>query len=95
MRGKSRLGPKGNPPASLISSSIDSLTQGVSQQPSPLRQVGQGEMQVNAWSSPVNGLTKRRPAEFVGKVLSTQRIPLPGDDACYQRAVLRLPLAVR
>lgn len=69
---KSRLGPKGQPPASLISADIDSLTQGVSQQPSHLRQVGQGEKQVNAWSSPVNGLTKRRPAEFVGRVLTTQ-----------------------
>ena len=69
---KSRLGPKGQPPASLISADIDSLTQGVSQQPSHLRQVGQGERQVNAWSSPVNGLTKRRPAEFVGRVLQTQ-----------------------
>ena len=69
---KSRLGPKGQPPASLISADIDSLTQGVSQQPSHLRQVGQGERQINAWSSPVNGLTKRRPADFVGKVLSTQ-----------------------
>ena len=29
-------------------------------------------MQHNAWSSPVNGLTKRRPTEYVGKVLTTE-----------------------
>ena len=70
-RGKSQLNRARQAPASLIQGHIDSLTQGVSQQPTHLRQVGQGEMQVNAWSSPVNGLTKRRPTNFVGKILST------------------------
>ena len=71
-RGKSRLGPSAKPPASLITASIDTLTQGVSQQPGHLRQVGQGSKQVNGWSSVVNGLTKRRPTKFVAKVSSTK-----------------------
>ena len=71
-RGKSQLNRARQAPASLIQGHIDSLTQGVSQQPSHLRQVGQGEMQHNGWSSPVNGLTKRRPTEYVGKVLTTE-----------------------
>ena len=72
MRGKSSLRGRRNPPASLVQAHIDTLTQGVSQQPTHLRQVGQGEKQVNGWSSPVNGLTKRRPTEYVGKILSTE-----------------------
>ena len=71
-RGKSQVNRAREAPASLIQGHIDSLTQGVSQQPSHLRQVGQGEMQHNGWSSPVNGLTKRRPTEYVGRVLDTE-----------------------
>ena len=71
-RKKSNLNAQKEPPKSLVQAHIDSLTQGVSQQPSHLRQVGQGERQVNGWSSPVNGLTKRRPTQYVGKVLSTE-----------------------
>ena len=36
----------------LFGLSFDTLTRGVSQQPTHLRQVGQGEKQVNGWSSP-------------------------------------------
>ena len=72
MRRKSNLNQAKDAPKSLVQAHIDSLTQGVSQQPSHLRQVGQGERQVNGWSSPVNGLTKRRPTEYVGKILSTE-----------------------
>ena len=71
MRGKSNLTAGRQMPASLVEAHIDSLTQGVSQQPSHLRQVGQGELQQNGWSSPVNGLTKRRPTKYVGKILTT------------------------
>ena len=69
MRRKSQLIGGARPPASLIRYEIDSLTQGVSQQPDHLRQVGQGAEQINGWSSPVNGLTKRRPTKFVGRII--------------------------
>ena len=42
MRSKSSLRGRSNPPASLVQAHIDTLTQGVSQQPTHLRQVGQG-----------------------------------------------------
>jgi len=71
---KSRLTAARNPPASLVSGSIDTLTQGVSQQPQHLRSVGQGEVQLNGWSSPVDGLCKRRPSRFVGKIVP---VPVP------------------
>ena len=67
-RRKSQLVSNVQPPKSLVRYEIDTLTQGVSQQPPHLRQVGQGDHQVNGWSSPVNGLTKRRPTKFVGKI---------------------------
>ena len=67
-RRKSQLVASAKPPRSLVRYEIDTLTQGISQQPPHLRQVGQGEHQINAWSSPVNGLTKRRPTKFVGKI---------------------------
>ena len=69
-RRKSQLVANSQPPKSLVRYEIDTLTQGVSQQPPHLRQVGQGDHQINAWSSPVNGLTKRRPTKFVGKIRS-------------------------
>lgn len=54
---------------------LDSLIQGVSQQPKHLRTAGQGEEQINGWSSPVEGLTKRNPMRLVGRIL-----PLPITD---------------
>ena len=69
-RQKSRLTRRLNAPATLVSGRIDSLVQGVSQQPPHLRLPGQGAEQVNGWSSPVTGLTKRRPTQFVGKILN-------------------------
>lgn len=71
MRRKSRLNATKKPPASLVQGTIDTLTQGISQQPPHLRQVGQGERQVNGWSSPVSGLSKRRPTQYVGRISST------------------------
>lgn len=67
-RSKSRLLPRNSPPAAPVQGSLDTLTQGVSQQPPHLRAAGQGEAQVNGWSSPVAGLAKRRPTRFVSKI---------------------------
>ena len=50
---------------------MDSLIQGVSQQPPHLRAVGQGESQTNGWSSPLEGLTKRNAMRLQAKVLTT------------------------
>jgi hypothetical protein len=58
-------------PSSLIQGSLDSLTQGISQQPEHLRTTGQGERQVNAYSSPVEGLTKRAPTNYAARVFDT------------------------
>jgi hypothetical protein len=71
MRSKSRLIPRRQVQSSLVQANVDSLTQGISQQPAHLRQVGQAEKQVNAWSSPVEGLTKRRPSKYVARVNSS------------------------
>ena len=49
-------------PSTPIHDTIDSMVQGVSQQPSHLRLPGQGEEQQNGWSSVVEGLVKRNPA---------------------------------
>ena len=48
---------------------LDTLIQGVSQQPPHLRPPGTGAKQINGWSSPVEGLTKRNAARFTAKVL--------------------------
>ena len=48
--------------------SIPNLLNGVSQQPPPVRFPTQCERQVNAYSSPVEGLTKRPPTEHVSKM---------------------------
>lgn len=49
---------------------MDSLIQGVSQQPPHVRVVGQGEEQINGWSSPVEGLTKRNPSRLIARILN-------------------------
>lgn len=69
-RQKSRLNRQVNAPAALVSGRIDTLVQGVSQQPPHLRLPGQGAEQLNGWSSPVTGLTKRRPTRFASKLHS-------------------------
>lgn len=74
MRRKSNVTGTRRVPSSLIQSKLDSLTQGVSQQPEHLRTTGQGERQVNAYSSPVEGLTKRAPTNYAGRIF----------DATYQ-----------
>ena len=47
---------------------IPNLLNGISQQPPPVRFPTQAERQVNAYSSPVEGLTKRFPTEHVSKM---------------------------
>ena len=59
------------PPGGPVEGKIDTLIQGVSQQPKHLRVVGQGEEQINGWSSPIEGLCKRNPLRLVGKILPT------------------------
>ena len=70
MRAKSKITPsKGaGKSSSPIKVSMDSLRQGVSQQPPHLRLVGQATEQVNGWSSPVEGLSKRNPMRLVAQI---------------------------
>jgi len=60
-----------NAQAGPIEVKVDSLIQGISQQPPHLRLTGQAEEQINGWSSPVEGLCKRNPMRLNAKVLST------------------------
>jgi hypothetical protein len=73
---QTRLRGAARPPASLIRGSYDSLLQGVSQQPPHVRQPGQGERQVNGWSSLIDGLGKRQNSQFVSKLFSTRQSDL-------------------
>lgn len=70
MRAKSRITPSrgAGKTSSPIKVNMDSLVQGVSQQPQHLRIVGQGQEQINGWSSPVEGLAKRNPMRLVAKI---------------------------
>jgi hypothetical protein len=52
----------------LINTSVPNLIQGVSQQPDATRFDGQCEEQINALSSVVDGLKKRPPTQFIGKL---------------------------
>lgn len=87
MRRKSNVTGTRRAPASLIQGKLDTLTQGVSQQPPHLRLPGQGERQVNAYSSPVEGLTKRAPTMYAGRIFDTsfqdlysEMMPVVGDE---------------
>lgn len=71
MRRKSNVTGTRRVPQSLIQGKLDTLTQGVSQQPPHLRLPGQGQRQVNAYSSPVEGLTKRAPTTYAGRIFDT------------------------
>ena len=55
---------------SVISGSIPNLINGVSQQPFALRLASQAEEQINAYSSIVEGLTKRPPTKHVARLQS-------------------------
>ena len=75
-RAKSRIR-KGKAPSKTsapIRRDMDTLIQGVSQQPPHLRSAGQGAEQINGWSSPVEGLTKRNSTRFQAKVLETPAV---------------------
>jgi len=50
----------------LVSSSIPNLLNGVSQQPAPLRQPTQAELQINGLSDVADGLKKRPNTEYTG-----------------------------
>jgi hypothetical protein len=50
-----RVGP------SLLKGRLDSMIQGISQQPASARAAGKCEASTNTWASPVEGLTRRRP----------------------------------
>lgn len=50
----------------LVSIPVANLIQGVSQQPPQMRLQSQAAEQINAYSSPTDGLTKRPPTQFVG-----------------------------
>ena len=64
----------------LINSDVPNLLNGVSQQPATLRLTSQGEAQVNASSSIVQGLIKRLGSQHVGKLNGTA---LGATDAVY------------
>ena len=68
-KSKLRKGKAPNRTSSPIRRDMDTLIQGVSQQPAHLRTAGQGAEQINGWSSPVEGLTKRNSTRFQAKVL--------------------------
>lgn len=68
---------KGKAPSrasSPIRRDMDTLIQGVSQQPAHLRTAGQGAEQINGWSSPIEGLTKRNSSRFQAKILDTPAV---------------------
>lgn len=54
-----------------VDGSISSLIQGVSQQPARERLPGQGELQVNFSSDPVNGLTRRGPTKWIDELIDS------------------------
>src|SRR5258706_9668475 len=54
----------------LVNHQIPSLYNRVSQQPAPLRLPSQAEVQVNGWSTVVNGLRKRPPTQHVAQLVN-------------------------
>jgi len=66
-----RKGKTPQKPSAPIRRDLDTLIQGVSQQPPHLRSAGQGTRQLNGWSSPVEGLTKRNAMRLQSKISDT------------------------
>ena len=64
----------------LLTTSVPNLVQGVSQQPDNLRYPGQAEEQVNAYSSVVDGLTKRPNTNHVKDLFSAE---IPDDSLVH------------
>ena len=67
-KSKFRKGEAPKKASAPIRRDLDTLIQGVSQQPPHLRTAGQGERQLNGWSSPVEGLTKRNAMRLQSKI---------------------------
>lgn len=67
-KGTFRKGKTPKAPSSPIRRDLDTLIQGVSQQPAHLRLTGQGTSQVNGWSSPVEGLSKRNCMRLIARI---------------------------
>ena len=72
-RRRTNLHPQQRVAGSLIRGRMDTLTQGVSQQPEHLRREGQADEQINGWSSPVEGLAKRRPTVVEARLLPSEK----------------------
>lgn len=58
-----------------LSTPVPNLVQGISQQPDATRFATQLEAQENAYSSPVDGLTKRHPTRHIARLLETDKVP--------------------
>jgi len=56
---------------STVSGSVPNLINGISQQPFALRLASQAELQINGYSSTVEGLMKRPPTKHVKRLLNT------------------------
>jgi hypothetical protein len=65
---------------------MDSLVQGISQQPPHVRLPGQSAGEVNCWPSPVEGLTKRRPTRYQRRLSTEQITDLWGESMLAQSA---------
>lgn len=77
----------------LVSYGIPNLSNGVSQQPAPLRLPTSCEEMVNAWPSVLSGLQKRPPTEWIAKLNTTIEASAAGhiirrDNTVYQYIVL-------
>lgn len=84
---------------SKISGSIPSLANGVSQQAMALRLASQGELQVNAYSTVVDGLRKRPPTKRIaainGSVPASVHTHMIDRDATERYEVLMSPTGIR
>jgi hypothetical protein len=70
--------------ASLLKGRLDSMIQGISQQPASARPAGKAEASINTWPSPVEGLTRRRPTRLRRRVSTVQLTDLWADTSAPQ-----------
>ena len=63
----------------ILKGRLDSLIQGISQQPASSRAAGKAEDTINTWPSPVEGLTRRRPTRLRRRVSTGQLADLWAD----------------
>ena len=73
-RTPSRFQPRARAQAGPERGRFDSLVQGVSQQPPHLIAAGQCREQINGWSSPVEGVTKRHPTRLVRQLQASPAV---------------------